>query len=229
MKTLLKTHLYIISFLWSIVSFAQPGPANSVDPFIGTGGHGHTFPGATVPFGMVQLSPDTRNDASWDGCGGYHYDDTLIYGFSHTHLSGTGVSDYGDILIQPINNRFEAQKKYTYHFSHQKEKAMAGYYSVYLIEPKVDVELATTERTGYHVYTYKAGNDSAGIMIDLRHRDKLIDAQLYQIDNRHIAGFRRSSAWAKDQLIYFYIEFSENVTPDNLQFDSLVKIGRAHV
>ena len=226
MKTLLKTHLYIISFLWSIVSFAQPGPANSVDPFIGTGGHGHTFPGATVPFGMVQLSPDTRNDASWDGCGGYHYDDTLIYGFSHTHLSGTGVSDYGDILIQPINNRFEAQKKYTYHFSHQKEKAMAGYYSVYLIEPKVDVELTTTERTGYHVYTYKAGNDSAGIMIDLRHRDKLIDAQLYQIDSRHLAGFRRSSAWAKDQLIYFYIEFSENVTPDNLQFDSLVNAER---
>ncbi len=201
---------------------AQPGPASYVNPFIGTGGHGHTYPGATVPFGLVQLSPDTRTDASWDGCGGYHYDDSLIYGFSHTHLSGTGVSDYGDILIYPLNEKFNPEKKYSSRFSHVQEKAIPGYYSVYLQEPKVDVELSATERTGLHVYTYRNAGDSAGIMIDLRHRDKLIDAQLYQIDETHLAGFRRSSAWAKDQLIYFYIEFSEKIKPELVKFDSTV-------
>jgi predicted alpha-1,2-mannosidase len=206
----------------SSITYAQPGPANSVNPFIGTGGHGHTFPGATVPFGMVQLSPDTRNDASWDGSGGYHYDDTLIYGFSHTHLSGTGVSDYGDILIQPINNNFDPTKKNVYRFSHEKESATAGYYSVSLKEPIIDAELTATERTGYHNYHFRHAKDSAGVIIDLRFRDELIDAQLYQIDARHLGGFRRSSAWAKDQLLYFYIEFSEDVRPDNMQFDSLV-------
>ncbi len=209
-----------------IISFgrinAQPGPANSVNPFIGTGGHGHTFPGATVPFGMVQLSPDTRNDASWDGSGGYHYDDSTIYGFSHTHLSGTGISDYGDILIQPLNEKYNPLKNYVYHFSHSKESAIAGYYSVSLEEPKVNVELTATERTGFHSYTFTQANDSAGILINLKHRDKVIDAQLYIVDSRHIAGFRRSSAWAKDQLLYFYIEFSQDIVLEKVAFDSLV-------
>ncbi len=200
---------------------AQPGPASYVNPFIGTGGHGHTYPGATVPFGLVQLSPDTRIDGSWDGCGGYHYDDSLIFGFSHTHLSGTGVSDYGDILLYPLNENFNPTKKYASHFSHTKEKASVGYYSVYLEEPKVDVELTATERTGLHSYTYKTAGDSAGILIDLRHRDRLIEAQLYQIDATHLAGFRRSSAWANDQLIYFYIEFSEKIAPEIIKCDSM--------
>jgi len=99
-----------------------------VNPFIGTGGHGHTYPGATVPFGMVQLSPDTRVDGSWDGCGGYHYSDTFIYGFSHTHLSGTGVSDYGDILLMPVTGKptFEP-KEYGSTFRHDNETAKPGY------------------------------------------------------------------------------------------------------
>lgn len=202
--------------------FAQPGPASFVNPFVGTGGHGHTYPGATVPFGMVQLSPDTRIDASWDACGGYHYDDSLIYGFSHTHLSGTGVNDYGDILLFPLNTAFDPSKKISSRFSHSQEKASVGYYSVYLQEPKVDVELTVTERTGFHSYTYRNANDSAGIFIDLRHRDKVIDAQLYQIDATHLAGFRRSSAWATDQLIYFYMEFSEPITPEVIKYDSMV-------
>ena len=88
--------------LFPLLSIAQKAPALLVNPFIGTGGHGHTFPGATVPFGMVQLSPDTRIDGSWDGCSGYHYSDSVIYGFSHTHLSGTGVSDYGDVMLMPM-------------------------------------------------------------------------------------------------------------------------------
>src|SRR3954469_13648762 len=112
-----------------IFAIAQPGPANFVNPFIGTGGHGHTYPGAVLPFGMVQLSPDTRVDGSWDGCSGYHYSDSIIYGFSHTHLSGTGVSDWGDILIMPMVGAASLENKnYCSIFSHKNEKASPGYY-----------------------------------------------------------------------------------------------------
>src|SRR4029078_10007205 len=103
-----------------------------VNPFIGTGGHGHTYPGATLPFGMVQLSPDTRL-TGWDGCSGYHYSDTAIYGFSHTHLSGTGISDYGDILFMPtLESHLPASGQYSRSFSHQKESARPGLYRVKL-------------------------------------------------------------------------------------------------
>ena len=109
---------------------------NYVNTFIGTGGHGHTYPGATMPFGMMQLSPDTRLDG-WDGCSGYHYSDNYIYGFSHTHLSGTGVSDYGDILLMPtnsvsFNNGANGEKGYRAHFSHETEVSSPGYYKVHL-------------------------------------------------------------------------------------------------
>ena len=107
-------------------------PVDYINPFIGTGGHGHTYPGATVPFGMVQLSPDTRKD-SWDGCSGYHYSDTMVYGFSHTHLSGTGVGDYGDIRFMPMVGDLKTEPRYydTVNgygslFSHEREKASAG-------------------------------------------------------------------------------------------------------
>src|SRR5437660_4838669 len=122
----------------SHISDGQTDYSKYVDPFIGTGGHGHTYPGAVVPHGMVQLSPDTRIDGSWDGCGGYHYSDSIIYGFSHTHLSGTGVSDYGDILLMPmlgvpsIDNKIYASK-----FNHLKEKASAGSYEVILEDNKI--------------------------------------------------------------------------------------------
>src|SRR6195952_3871048 len=109
---------------------AQKNYAIYVNPFIGTGGHGHTYPGATLPHGMVQLSPDTRLDG-WDGCGGYHYSDNYIYGFTHTHLSGTGVSDYGDILLMPMNGKPSPDNKiYGSLFSHKHENASAGFYSV---------------------------------------------------------------------------------------------------
>ena len=116
-----------------------------VNPFIGTGGHGHTYPGATLPFAMMQLSPDTRLDG-WDGCSGYHYSDSYIYGFSHTHLSGTGVSDYGDILLMPtnevlFNNGADGKKGYKAHFSHDNEVAEPGYYKVHL-------ELTVSKRSG---------------------------------------------------------------------------------
>ncbi|HLM01681.1 MAG TPA: hypothetical protein VK400_11550, partial [Pyrinomonadaceae bacterium] len=134
-----------------------------VNPFIGTGGHGHTFPGATVPFGLVQLSPDTRMD-DWDGSSGYHYSDTQIYGFSHTHLSGTGIPDYCDVLFAPTVGEPEffarkgdlSENGYASTFSHQNEKAEAGYYSVRLDEGNILAEMTATARAGFHRYTFPA-------------------------------------------------------------------------
>ena len=126
-----------------------------VNPFIGTGGHGHTYPGASAPFGMIQLSPDSRLEG-WDGCGGYHYSDSIIYGFSHTHLSGTGVSDYGDILLMPttgellLNNGANGNPGYRSKFSHKNEQAKAGFYQVFLEDYNIDVELTVSKRVGFH-------------------------------------------------------------------------------
>ena len=219
--TAVKKFIFALFVAGSQLCSAQPGLSEYVNPFIGTGGHGHTYPGATVPYGMVQLSPDTRKDGSWDGCGGYYYNDSLILGFSHTHLSGTGCSDYGDIMLLPIKDRFDFKKEYSSRFSHSDEIAKAGYYSVFLKDQLAQAELTATERTGFHRYSYRSGVDSANVLIDLRHRDQLLDAQLYQVDKTHLAGFRRSSAWAKNQLVYFYIEFSEPIVPDNVHADSI--------
>src|SRR5215467_12107388 len=134
---------------------AQRDLTRYVNPFIGTGGHGHTFPGAIVPYGMVQLSPDTRL-TGWDGCSGYHYSDSVLYGFSHTHLSGTGISDYGDVLLMPTVG--QTDKPYPSRFSHQNEKALPGFYSVHLDDPNVFVELTATARGGMHRYTFPATN-----------------------------------------------------------------------
>lgn len=181
--------------------------AQYVDPMIGTGGHGHTFPGATVPFGMVQLSPDTRIDGSWDGCSGYHYSDSIIYGFSHTHLSGTGCSDYGDIVIMPFTGEASVDlNDFKSKFSHKKEKTSAGYYSVQL-ENGVEVELTSTIRAGFHKYKFPK-NKKSNVVIDLSLRDKTLESSLDSVSPTRIEGMRRSEAWAKDQHIYFSIEFS---------------------
>lgn len=220
-------NIFFVSFIVNLNSvFSQQNLIKYVDPMIGTGGHGHTFPGATVPFGMVQLSPDTRIDGSWDGCSGYHYSDSVIFGFSHTHLSGTGISDYGDILLFPFTGKFNSQKKYSSAFNHTNEFASPGYYSVFLNSEDVKIELTASERVGFHQYTFNSGTDSAGLIIDLKHRDNVTGAVLFQIDDKHVAGFRRSSAWAKDQLIYFYIEFSEAVKFDYVQSDSVILSGK---
>jgi predicted alpha-1,2-mannosidase len=180
-----------------------------VNPFIGTGGHGHTFPGATVPFGMVQLSPDTRVDGSWDGCGGYHYSDSIIYGFSHTHLSGTGCSDYGDVMIMPMLGKPSMDnKKYASRFSHLKEKATAGYYEVMLEDDRIKAQLTATTRTGIHQYTFPK-TDTATIILDLLHRDKTLNGNIRVLDSVTISGFRISEAWAKEQHVYFIIRFSK--------------------
>ncbi|CAM4290992.1 GH92 family glycosyl hydrolase [Flavobacterium terrigena] len=179
-----------------------------VNPFIGTGGHGHTFPGATVPYGMVQLSPDTRIDGSWDGCGGYHYDDATIYGFSHTHLNGTGVSDFGDIMLMPTMGEPSFDNKvYSSTFSHANEKASAGFYSVKLDKHNIDVRLTSSTRVGFQEYTFNnAGN--ANIILDLNHRDKLLEGRIRVINDKTIEVLRRSEAWARDQYVYARIEFN---------------------
>ena len=185
----------------SVTAFSQDY-SKYVNPFIGTGGHGHTFPGATVPFGMVQLSPDTRIDGSWDGCSGYHYSDSVIYGFSHTHLNGTGVSDYGDILLMPTMGEPKLDNtSYASSFSHANEKASAGYYAVKLDDDDIDAELTTTTRVGLHQYTFnKAGQ--ANIVLDLNHRDQLIMGEVRVVDEKTIEVFRQSTAWARDQHVY---------------------------
>lgn len=203
----MKPFLIALAFLTTTISQAQDF-AKHVNPFIGTGGHGHTFPGATVPYGMVQLSPDTRIDGSWDGCGGYHYSDNLIYGFSHTHLNGTGVSDYGDIMLMPTMDvpSFD-NKVYSSTFSHANEKASAGFYSVKLDKHNIDVRLTTSTRVGFHEYTFNK-DGQANIILDLRHRDKLLEGRVNIIDDKTIEVLRRSEAWARDQYVYARIEFN---------------------
>jgi len=205
--------LFILVLCVSQFSFSQKSDYSKfVNPFIGTGGHGHTYPGATVPFGFMQLSPDTRLDG-WDGCSGYHYSDSVIFGFSHTHLSGTGVSDLGDILIMPFNgeNKWTStfdNNGYGSQFSHNNELAYAGFYSVLLDKHNIKVDLTTANHSGFHNYSYKS-NSQRKIIIDLNHRDELIDFDISFLNDSTIIGKRISKAWAQEQHIYFVIQLSE--------------------
>lgn len=186
-----------------------------VNPFIGTGGHGHTYPGATMPFGMMQLSPDTRLDG-WDGCSGYHYSDNEIYGFSHTHLSGTGVSDYGDILLMPtnkqvFNNGADGKEGYKSKFSHEKEIAEPGYYKVHLDDTNINVELTASKRSGIHKYNFPS-KENQFVILDLLHRDKVLSAKINKVSDTELTGHRFSEAWATDQRLFFAIETSHTFT-----------------
>jgi predicted alpha-1,2-mannosidase len=189
-------------------------PVEEVDPFIGTGGHGHTFPGATRPFGMVQLSPDTRLEG-WDGCSGYHYSDDIIYGFSHTHLSGTGIPDYGDILLMPVTGTAhldnghggDPDAGYASRFDKGSEQAGPGWYAVRLADYDIEVELTATERSGLHRYRFPEGVP-ASVIVDLTHRDELLDFALRAVGEQEIEGFRRSTGWADDQTVNFTARFS---------------------
>ncbi|MEX2190512.1 MAG: GH92 family glycosyl hydrolase, partial [Bacteroidota bacterium] len=187
---------------------AQPAPLHLVNPFVGTDAHGHTFPGATVPFGMVQLSPDTRVEG-WDACGGYHYSDSTILGFSHTHLSGTGIPDYGDILFLPTLGKPGSRTRQT--FSHSSERATPGYYSVMLEDDKIFAEVTASARVGVHRYAFPTSTE-ANILIDLRHGlgpDIVTESWLEFTSDREVTGFRRSTGWAKDQHVYFVAQFSK--------------------
>ena len=196
----------------------EPNPANYVDPFIGTGGHGHTFPGATVPFGMVQFSPDTRmND--WDGCSGYHTSDHTILGFSTTHLSGTGCSDYGDFRFMPIVGEVKTDKGdeentasgYRSAFKHENEDAKAGYYAVLLDDYNTKVELTTGDRVGMMRCTFPK-SDNAHLFLDMVEgvNDEFVYDSWLQVEGDNaISGFRRTRDWAREQHLYFYAEFSK--------------------
>jgi predicted alpha-1,2-mannosidase len=201
-------------------------PIDYVDPFIGTGAHGHTTPGATVPFGMVQLCPDTHLDG-WEASSGYHYDDPAIYGFSHTHLSGTGIGDMGDILVLPFTGPISNELKAN--FSKEKEKASPGYYQVEFDNYKVGAELTTTDRVGFHRYTYGDATEKK-LMLDLGHilqsnwGHRSIAGKLEIVDDKTIRGHRVSSGWAHDHPVYFYAVFSQafkiiDVTDDGQKVD----------
>ncbi|GAA4089666.1 GH92 family glycosyl hydrolase [Mucilaginibacter panaciglaebae] len=179
-----------------------------VNPFIGTGGHGHTYPGAVVPFGMVQLSPDTRLEG-WDGCSGYHYTDSVVYGFSHTHLSGTGIADYCDILFMPTTGKPQFKNTdYSSPFKKKNEFASPGYYKTTLDKYNINVELTASTRAGMHRYHYPSTKE-ANIIIDLKHRDQVLNSWVEIINDHEIRGYRESRSWANDQHVYFYAKFSK--------------------
>ncbi len=217
-KNLLKTIFLFISII--IISCSNPDSSIEdytiyVDPFIGTGEHGHTYPGTTMPFGMVQLSPDTRGP-NWDGSSGYHYSDKTIMGFSHTHLSGTGSPEFCDVLLMPtvgnvqmvVGDEKNSSTGYRSKFSHANEEASAGYYKVLLDDYNITAELTVTERTGFHKYTFPKSENS-NIIIDLKHREKIIESNIQIVNDSVITGLTRSTGWAADQHIYFYAKFSK--------------------
>lgn len=189
-------------------------PVDYVNPFIGTGFHGHTYPGATTPFGMVQLSPDTRA-GNWDACSGYHYSDTTIDGFSHTHLSGTGCADLADILFHPTTREIVIRDGecvlQPYFFSHDDEQASCGYYAVTLLDVNIGVELTAAPRTGVHRYTF-TGKGPRQVIVDLLHtvaEEKIDLCELRRTAPAELAGMRRTQGWVPDQYVFFAARFSE--------------------
>ena len=190
-----------------------------VNQYVGTGGHGHTFMGANVPFGLVQLGP-TEPTRGWDWCSGYYYDDDELIGFGHMHLSGTGIGCLGDVAFLPVKDFKQTSARFT----HDAEKVHPGYYSLQLTDPNVLVELTATERCGFHRYTFKDGA-KAQLALDLSQCigwDKLNDCLLTQESATRLTGFRRSNGWAADRRIYFSIDFSQPVTVHRL--DSMERV-----
>lgn len=190
-----------------------------VNQYVGTGGHGHTFMGANVPFGLVQLGP-TEPTRGWDWCSGYYYDDDELIGFGHMHLSGTGIGCLGDVAFLPVKDFKQTSARFT----HEAEKVHPGYYSLQLTDPNVLVELTATERCGFHRYTFKDGA-KAQLALDLSQCigwDKLNDCLLTQESATRLTGFRRSNGWAADRRIYFSIDFSQPVTVHRL--DSMERV-----
>ena len=240
----MKNFILLILFVISITSCKiKINKTNSqkavftdhVNPFIGTGGHGHTYPGATVPFGMLQVSPD-NGISNWDWCSGYHYSDSIVTGFSHLHLSGTGIGDLADILFMPINKKVDLTAKatsrdflpYKSKYSHANEKTIPGYYQVFLEDPKINVELTSTQRTAFHKYTF-AKNDKQSVVIDLGFAinwDKALKTALKIEDDYTISGYRFSTGWAKNQKVFFVAKFSKPISETTLIADKKVVEGK---
>jgi predicted alpha-1,2-mannosidase len=188
-----------------------------VNPFIGTGAHGHTYPGATTPFGMIQLSPD-NGVGGWDWCSGYHYSSDTIAGFSHLHLSGTGIGDLCDLLVMPVSSPIDIEslkghKAYSSGFSHETETATPGYYKVLLEKDSIKAELTTSKRVGYHRYTYKKGQNQS-VILDLGFAinwDSPVATFIQAEDDHTVSGYRHSAGWAKNQKVFFTAKFSKPI------------------
>lgn len=206
----MKYFIILLTLIHSLFASAQQ-LTKFVDPFLGTGGHGHLYPGAVVPFGMVQLSPD-NGDEGWDWCSGYHYNSKTIAGFSHMHLSGTGIGDWCDISVLPLTDTSEIRKeKIKIPFSHSNESAKPGYYLVQL-DNKVKAELTANERTGFHRYTFP--NKTGWLRFDMGFRinwDQSTAGMLQLVDDYTLVGYRYSTGWAKGQKVYFAAKFSTPV------------------
>ena len=202
---------YFIPLLFLATGCSAQKLTKYVDPFLGTGGHGHTYPGATVPFGMVQLSPDNGTDG-WDWSSGYHYSSDSIAGFSHTHLSGTGIGDWCDISVLPLTDTSQIRlEKTKISFSHTNEKASPGFYSVAL-DNGVLAKLTATERCGFHEYQFSA--EKAFLQFDMGFKinwDNSTAAMLQLLDDSTLVGYRYSTGWAKNQRVYFAARFSSPV------------------
>ena len=190
-----------------------------VNQWIGTGGHGHVFLGANVPFGFVQLGP-TQYTRGWDWCSGYHISDSLLVGFGHMHLSGTGIGDLGDVALLPVSNTMQHDVA----FSHDNENVSTGYYSVKLNNPNVLVELTATKRVGMHRYSFGGNEESGLIRLNLKQGigwDNWADSKITQEGPTTLSGYRRSRGWARDQIVYFVAEFSVPITNELQQGDSI--------
>ena len=209
----------VVCFSATTVAATVQNLTQYVNQYVGTGGHGHTFMGANVPFGLVQLGP-TEPTRGWDWCSGYYYDDDELIGFGHMHLSGTGIGCLGDVAFLPVKDFKQTSTR----FKHEAEKVHPGYYSLQLTDPNVLVELTATERCGFHRYTFKDGA-KAQLALDLSQCigwDKLNDCLLTQESTTRLTGFRRSNGWAADRRIYFSIDFSQPVTVHRL--DSMERV-----
>ncbi len=195
-----------------------------IDPLIGSGGHGHVFVGANVPFGMVQLGP-TNITEGWDWCSGYHYSDSTLVGFAHTHLSGTGIGDKGDIHFMPVTgNPGWKSRDYLSTYRHENETAQAGYYSLLLDRYGITAELTATPRVGYHRYTYP-GTDSARVLINLFEGigwDAPVACRIEQVDDHTIEGYRLSKGWAADDRVFFVARFDRPIKAFQLANDTTV-------
>ena len=219
LSRLLSVAALVVCFGATAVAATVQNLTQYVNQYVGTGGHGHTFMGANVPFGLVQLGP-TEPTRGWDWCSGYYYDDDELIGFGHMHLSGTGIGCLGDVAFLPVKDFKQTSTR----FKHEAEKVHPGYYSVQLTDPNVLVELTATERCGFHRYTFKDGA-KAQLALDLSQCigwDKLNDCLLTQESATRLTGFRRSNGWAADRRIYFSIDFSQPVTVHRL--DSMERV-----
>jgi len=216
----INNFLYVCVILLSSCSLPNERYCKNVNPFIGTASHGHTYPGATTPFGTVQLSPDTRTEG-WDASSGYHYSDSTIIGFSHTHLSGTGCSDLADILFRPVSGE-NLWSPMT--FSHEYEKASPGYYSVRLNNESILAEMTATTHCGIHRYTFQK-NAVEKLIIDLKHsldNERIDCSQIFQSKKNEIRGMRTTNGWVDGQSIYFVAKFSKKIEQVDFYNEKLI-------